>query len=744
MSDCEKAVRSGELQRGIEICRAAHAATGDPRDLSWAAQAYMYLGNYDKENYKEARKRAEQLLASPLYGEANRILSFVAFRDGRGHDARGHAELASVVHRLMGDERSLTSDLVHLAQATWKIGDFTASLDAADEAALRARRLSDPRNEAVAELARADALRRMGDTQGAANTLASALKRATVPCDVAWLRLKKGMRHMEARQESLAELELAMAEQANGRCENHVVAAAIAINQAWLLRWRDPARALALLDRVDKIDGEIVETQLLRGYLAADRGALDEAGRYLERAAGLEPPDADWPWEIARAQAELAELRDGRFDDLLAEHHYRRAMAMVAALRGNARARAAYLVSSHRGPYDGLIGLLAQRGRWRDVLAVILELDASDMLRATAAEVVLHDAVPPEPGAPGDGEIMAAPPEVDDVLAAWRGRELVIVIAPSQRQIGAGRERAYRLRIRDGEITGEDVGPASTARRWAEDLFIDPGNDKAARALGPMIVPPGSAGEALHVLGIGPLGKVPLAALRDAAGAPIIAGRPLVRMLALRASGPASRGMGAPVVIADPGGNLRGAAMEGSAVAAVLGPRAQVAGAGTALPATRAQLWAARDAELLHVAVHVVGRGDRRALQLADAAVETAELVRERFAPRFAVLAGCGSAAAMDEEGWGSIAAALLESGTAAVLATDRSIDDAAALAVMHGFYAQPDWRADPARALARVQRALDMRAATPLDPAAAPRVWAAFSVLGRPPVVAAAVAQKL
>ena len=143
------------------------------------------------------------------------------------------------------------------------------------------------------------------------------------------------------------------------------------------------------------------------------------------------------------------------------------------------------------------------------------------------------------------------------------------------------------------------------------------------------------------------------------------------------------------------------------------------------------RLWAARDAGLLHIAVYVGEVGRWRALRLLDGEIGPSKMVQQRLAPRIAVLAGCGSAAALDEEGWGSIAAALLESGTAVVIATDRSVDDAASLSLMRGFYAQRDWRTDPARALARVQQAL---AATP---GSAP-LWAAFSVLGRPPEVAA------
>jgi len=691
----------------------------------------MYLGELDR-----ADELARRLLTGPLHGDGHRILSFVMLRRGSGDAARMHATVAFATHVAARDESGLTSDAVLLAQAAWQVGDFTASLDAADVALSLARRLHDPRNEVAAQLARADALRRMGDTVGAADTLTSAIERAADPCDKAWAQLKKAMCQMEGGQDGLAMLALTMAEEANRLCGSQAISISIALNQAWLLRWKDPAGALARLDEVERSQGKHVEILLLRGYLAADRGALGEADRYLTTAASLDPPDADWPWEIALARAELFEQRGRRLGDLPAEHHYRRATTMVASLRSSARARSAYLVASHRGPYDGLIALLARNGRWRDVLAVVLELNASDMLRATAAEVVTHDRTPVELDTPASTSIVTPSSTVGDVLSAWRSRDLVIVIAPSRRQIGSGLERAYRLRILHGEVTGEDVGDASTARTWADDLFADPGDREAARALGRMIVPPGAADETLHVLAVGPLGKVPLAALRDEDGLPSIARRPLVRVLALQANGPEARGASPPVVMADPRGDLPGAAVEGSVVAAALGPGAQVSGSGTPFLATRARLWAARDAELLHVAAHVANLGRGRALRLADGDVDPAEMVRGRLAPRLAVLAGCGSAAAKDEEGWGSVAAALLESGTAVVIATDRSVGDAASLAVMRNFYAQPDWRADPARALARVQRALDARAATSREEATRPRSWAAFSVLRRPPAV--------
>src|SRR6185295_2928651 len=105
-----------------------------------------------------------------------------------------------------------------------------------------------------------------------------------------------------------------------------------------------------------------------------------------------------------------------------------------------------------------------------------------------------------------------------------------------------------------------------------------------------MMVPTGAERETLHVLAIGALGRAPLAALRDGDGALVIARRPLVRVLGLAATGPESRGGGPALVIADPSGELPGAASEGTVVAGALGAGAQIAGATRPLAADRALL----------------------------------------------------------------------------------------------------------------------------------------------------------
>jgi tetratricopeptide (TPR) repeat protein len=722
---CEREVRFGDPRRGVESCLASYRATGNDLDRLWAAKAYLRSGQIE-----EANRLAQQLTTSTVYGDAHQILSYVAVRDDSQGRARMHATIALVAHVLRGDALGRASDATLLSQIAWKAGDFTAALSAANDALALLQGSHETHKKVVAYLARADALRRLGDHNGAAATLASAAAEADEPCDQMWARVKNALCLIASGQYNIALVELKAAE-ADHRCPSRDFPLQIGLNEALLLQWKAPGDALAKLDEVERVHGDKPEAQLIRAYLAADRGALGDAEHHLARAAGLEPPDGDWPWVLLRARAELSELRGGPLGDVLAEYYYRSAIAHVAALRATARSRSAYLVSSHRDPYDALIALLARQGRWRDALEVILELDASDMLRATADEAIAGDGAPLAEAV----AIRAAPrATVDQVLEAWRSRDLVIAIARSRRHMGAGRDRMYRLRIAGGQVSGDDMGDASLARIWADTLHVDPANREAARGLGKMLIPEDRDERPLHVLAIGALAKAPLAALRNDLDALHIAERPLIKVLALLATRPESTGTGPAAIIADPLGDLRHAATEGRLVAGALGPRARLSGLTTGMPATRARLWEARDAELLHIAGHVVGQPRGRALLLADGEVGPGEIVQHGLAPRIAVLAGCGSAAAFDDEGWGSIAAALLEAGTAVVIATDRSIDDRISLSLIRELYAQPDWRTDPARALARVQSTRDTRDSKVGDDETSPRAWAAFSVLGRPP----------
>lgn len=727
---CKSEAERKNWTQVVKVCSRSYETTGDPRELLWIAKAHANLGRY-----KYADHLARHLLGGPEWADAHILLSYLAGRYGRHAKARVHGTIALGAHTIARDRPGLAGALYQLSQAALSAGDYRAALAIAEMADVLAQELDDPDLEWTVSLGLADVLRRLGDHRAARTTLGRLVELATHRCRKAWVYLKLALSYMEDDQEGLARQILRKAAEAHQGCGRGDVAISIPIVEAWLLRHSDPITAITLLDELARWSGgERLETALLRAYIAADRGEPAAATDHLDHAARLDPLDADWTWEIECARAELAVLRLGLLGDALAELHYRRAIAMIAKLRSNARMQSAHFVSTHRRPFDGLIALLARHQRWRDVLAVVLDLDASDMLRATADG---------KAGAGGGGldaddkdHLALEPrPAVEDVLAAWRSRNLLVVIAPSPPQIGPPHERVYRLWISNGQITGEEVGNASSARKHAIALSADPGDETAARELG-RIFQPSQAG-AYDVLAVGVLGKAPLAVLRDDDGSLLVRKHPLARVLALVARGAESTGGAPSLVLANPTGGLASASKEGAMVREALGPGIEICGAGMSCAASRSRLWMARDADLLHVAGHVVARGRLRALELSDGLVDPFEITQQRLAPRIAVLAGCGSAAATDEEGWGSVAAALLEAGTAVVIATDRTVDDAASLSLMRRFYAQPDWRTDPAGALARVQVALDAESATSTDHATTPRLWAAFTVLRRPPVVA-------
>lgn len=751
ISECERAARSNPSKDVVGICLESYRVTRDSQELRWAAEASLAIGDLEG-----AGQLAHSLIDGPSSIDGFRILSDVKRRMTPANADATQQEYAAIAFAAaMGanDGRGMVSAMVLLSKATCWQGDFTTAMDAADRALRIAERLGDASMEVSSHLLRADVLRRVGDVVGAAAAVKRASERMTSSCDKTWMHLHAGIHELDAGpdertfrrkpridlepwmeelsigQAERAERELAWAEDSNRECGDAAASRSIHFGMARLMRETNPPGALENLNRVSKPeDDRNVESLLLRGYLAADRGAFDEADGYLVRAEGAEPLDPEWAWRIAQARAEVVELRGGPFVNLMAEYYYLRSIAIVSELRGRAQARSAYLLSSHRGPYDGFIELLARAGRWRDVLEVLVRLDASDMLGAAAAA---RDGIPLDlmllhmrPAT-----VEHPPPMLETVLAAWRSRELVIVIAPSRHQIGRGREHTYRVRINGGQITGADVGDANVTRRWAQSLFDDPGDDVAARALGAIIVPPDSTDEPLDVLAVGSLRKVPLAALRDDTGAPMVGRRPLARVLSILPGSPSPISTGLSVVIANSVGDRFSATLEGYSVASVLGYRGRLAGAFSSVSATRGELWAASRAELLHVVGQVDERDGWRALLLSDGAVTPDEIVQHGLAPRLAVLACSNSAVAHDEEGWGSIAAALLAAGTQNVIATERPLLDGESLPLMQAFYAQSDWRTDPVRALARVQT-LRARA----EDEKPNYSWAAFTVLRRPP----------
>jgi hypothetical protein len=692
---CESLRAAGDWAGAAAACRVAYQATGSPAHGALLADALMR-----REEWAEVEPLAIALQSTNLRGVAFRLRALVEDSRQAVVPAAVYASTALAVHAQEGDTAELLRDAHVLGRIWWHHGALDASLAAAGLVRDLALLLGDRTAAGFGEIGRADAFRMLGDHAAADDAMAAAVELLDRPCDRVWPNLRQGQLHLARRLLVFAEQSLTDALVDATACGQPAIIDSVHLNLG--------ALALAL-HRPDDAERHVMrvpapgpEGDYLRGLVAFERGDLAGADALLARAENASLPDAEWRWEIADARAQVAEAQG---DDAGAEGAYQRVLVAVAELRRRTPDSTPHVVAAHRAPYEGLLALRARQGRWRDALAVVMELDASGSLHESSG-------TPPSP---------APVISVDDVIAAWRGRDLVIVVAARSGLGPPGRARVWRLRVIDGEVTGTAAGDASEAVVLADRLGLDPADGAAAAALGAMIVPEGQ-GE-LHVLTVGPLAQVPLARLRRG-GSLAIARRPILRVLGVlprpRRTLPWTS---AAVVIGDPRLDLPAAATEASRVA-----REQDATLFLGADATLAALASAASADLLHVAAHTDRRRRDVVLHLADGDVTPAILRARGIAPRLAVLSSCGSADAPDEGGWGSLAAALLASGTEIVIATQQTVVDADAAELVRRFYAA-DGRRSPAAALAAAQVELARQAPT--------SSWAAFTALAGPPELA-------
>jgi tetratricopeptide (TPR) repeat protein len=127
---------------------------------------------------------------------------------------------------------------------------------------------------------------------------------------------------------------------------------------------------------------------------------------------------------------------------------------------------------------------------------------------------------------------------------------------------------------------------------------------------------------------------------------------------------------------------------------------------------------------LLHFATHTVVDVTGPRLVLADQRLSVADILRRRLHADLVVLASCHSGSQLEATAAETLSTAFLRAGSAAVLATLRSVEDVFASQVVRAFYEQGGLD-DPAGALARVQRQLSRT-----EP---PWRWSAFFVAGSP-----------
>lgn len=710
---CDVAYRGEQWKAAAAACGAAFERSRAPREGIRAALASDYL-----DDVATATAIARQLTPGPEAARAHRLLAESARRAGQLGAAAAHAGTALVLHAGTGEHREVARDAYALAGVLGTDGAYEAALPLtvlAREAAVRAR---DRRMQGHSEVGRGDLLRLLGDRVGAERAYEVAAGLLAPYCDRGDVRFKQARLHAAQGQLTLARQAFDDALVGDASCQRPAAIQAVAINRAWL-SWRRGDLSAAVAE-ADALGDDLVDAAVIRALVAAARGDTAAAAAALTAAEARARDDSDWPWLLPHLLAQVEELGG---DDPAAEAAYRRAIEAVARVRAASPSHAAYVSASHRLPHEGLIGLLGRHQRWREALALVLTLDASAMLRGPVDPGVLGAGGVAESARSDERPVATASPvadtglDVDDVLRAWADRDLAVVVVPTRRFVPGVADRAWRLHVRGGEVTGADAGPADEVDIAGERLIGDPGDRAAAAALGAAVVPAGET--PLYVLPVGRLAQVPLATLRQGDRL-VIETRPLLRVLGLRPGIDRRRPRGGAVVIADPGRDLAAAAGEARLVGAALGVEPYVGA-----EATIARLIAARDADILHVAAHSDERAGRRILHLADGDVGPRLVLDERIAPRLVVLASCGSAAARDEGGWGSLAAAFAAAGSDHVLATQWSVDDAVAAELTRRFYAAGG-AADPARGLAAAQAAMAH--------ASASTAWSAFTLVAAPP----------
>jgi hypothetical protein len=508
----------------------------------------------------------------------------------------------------------------------------------------------------------------------------------------------------------------------------------------------------------------VLSIRLNLAYSLAEIGRIDEAVHHLDLARGIDHKDqrraerlhqeariAYLRGDLSRAASLLEEAYRATEKDDEAEDERIQIAALRArvALAGNDQGAAerwarlgvehaervrrkqsalelrAWILSSRREPYELLFVALARAGRAEDALLVFNQWYGRTLLEVLSRR--------PEAEGPLDLEAAALETEKlsailsslssapfvssedpEAVLASVRSADLLaLVVAEGE---------VWRLTSIGGAVAVRSLGPHKQIDSMFDRFTAYPTKDEAlADQLGAIVLPDElvrETGEALRVVLDGPLMSLPVAALRRG-GRPLIAFRPVVRSARLSAAGcaPPAAAPTRAVVIADADGDLPAASREAARVAALFGTNALLGRA-----ASSQALFAARPTDLLHIATHAELDAGGAVLQLGDGPLHAFEIWKRNITAGRVVLAACGSAQALDDEGATSLATAFLARGASQVVATLRAVTDPGAEEVIRRFYREGG-AIDPVRALAAAQRAL--AGTTNTD-------WPNFAVFGR------------
>lgn len=730
---CQDAYEDGRFEEAARLCETAWRKSADPRAGVIKARALVRLGQSD-----QALAWIETLRGTPAEPGSWSVAAAVYAQRGESEHAVRAFRTDLPLLTAQGDSAAVARAHYGLFYLAWEDSRYREALEQARLSFVTAGSAADRGAQALAAEALYNVLYLLGDLAGARRALSlnarllppeHTAERARLLANQGNLALDEGRPEL-ARHDTEQAIELM-----EGRGDRRFYRSAyLNLLQADLDRGDlDSAeRHLAAAWRHTEPDGP-PETALLyyRARLQRVRRQPADAARSLAEALAGDPVP-DWVWELEHERGHVAEERG---DLRTAEQAYERSAAFVDEMRraiGFDELKA-WLLDRKREPFESLFLLRVRAGRATEALATVERakvrsfqdafLQATAQTPAAPRDVwtaaaeradALRDLLP----AMSESPAMALVP-VERSLAALRGQRVLVYFEARDEiwllDVAGGRVHPFRLDASTGQ-----------AEILVDRLLATPDDPALAETLGGLLLPADlrlSPGSTLYVVPDGSLTRLSFAALRRG-GRWLVEDHTLVYgpgVSALAASGVRDRAAAAPVVLADPRGDLPQAAAEGREVAALLGSAPHLGSAATARALT-----AGAGAAVLHVAGHAGWGPGGPWLELADRHVTPAMILKARIRPRLVVLASCASASPAGRGLWGSPGAAFLAAGSEAVLASLGSVEDRTARELVLRFYREGG-AADPAGGLARAQRAF-------LASGRPPSTWAPFVLLGRHP----------
>lgn len=723
---CEEAVRSGHAGTAVVSCREEYERTGDPQTGAQLANSLRRAGNLEK-----ARELAEALVGTRAAADALFVLGRIAISDHRLEEAERDLRDAAEKHAADGRWGEVGKDLLALGGLATDDARLVDALRFLDRCIAAAKEGRDPVTEGSCRIGAARVLWTIGYSAGAQRELDRVDPQLTGDAVQAPLELERGNIFQERGEDGQAVLHFRRALAAAERAALTPFVLSAHLNLAYSLaelgRLDEAARHVREAEIVDRKGRRFADRRELEARIALRRGALPRAAELAEEAHARTPADAhDERHELEALRAEIAQ-RQG--DLAAAEVWARRAVESVEAMRGKQgplQVRT-WVAAQRWRPYELLFSSLAGRGDAAGALVAFERWQGRallDRVSSSRSGGVVH-------GLPDAGPGPAEPPELaqlrqlEGLISSLQGSPFARP-APEAAILAAARAvPLLALVVADGtlwRISGDGgalevapVAPIAELRRDLDRLRTRPGDAALAARLGDLLVPAALARESARPLHVildehePSIAQLPAAALAPG-GRLLVAARPVVR--AVRPSDTGCVPAAAPrhvAVIADAADNLPGARREAAEIAGRLSGRGGAgggAGGGAAVivalgpSATRGALLHAAGSDLLHVAVHSTEDDLGGGLELRDGRLSALEVAGLPRAPARVVLAACHSGVA--ETGTASMAAAFLAAGSSQVVATLRTIDDAAAARLTHELYRAD--LTDLPRTLARLQ----------------------------------------